>query len=241
MGADNLVIDNDLKKIHNEINTLGNIRIVIAVGAVSAIGFAVSAGLKFSPPQNWIGMIYITVVVNWVWGVVLILCIASLAAWKRVRLYAAYMRFNEYSQWEEHWHAFRFGNIENKDFNQLRNKLRHIDVVGFGGIFIMAMALIFMQIIYMGLTIWVSSGEPFNMPLWYSAAPILCSLCLLFVFYRKLRDAHKDEYGLEEKITYIWCTVLRRRGHLKRCGNHVCCECCAEPSLIHDIDSHSGR
>ncbi|WP_428562408.1 MAG: hypothetical protein ACP59X_21315 [Solidesulfovibrio sp. DCME] len=241
MALDDVVVDNDLKKIHNEINTLGNVRVVIAIGAVSALGFAVSAGLKFTPPQNSIESMHIAILVNWIWGVVLILNIASLAAWKRVRLYAAYLRFKDYSYWERDWHAFRFERVEDDKLNCFRNELRRIDVQGFGGVFIYARILICIQTYYMVWAATISVGEPLFINPLYSIVPIACSIALWLGFSYVFRESHNDEYGLEKKMIYIWCILLRKRHHSKKCGEHYCCECCVNPRLIHKLDSHSGR
>lgn len=209
----------DAAKIHNEINLLGNVRLLVSLGMMPFAGLALTAWSSYSIPRSVTQCLEISFKAVGYWFVVVALYCIFCAAMTRIRLYAAYLRVKGLSCWEDDWCEFRFGEIRKEDI-KFRNNFLSVDMNGFASIFHVFFVLMLFQCGYMLCVIYKKINF---VQLWcgkeclgqwkiflYSMVPVMVLVFICVYFWKRTkmmkRIMSKDH---EIKLAYIWSYVLR--------------------------------
>jgi hypothetical protein len=227
----------DVTKIHNEINILVNIRMLVSLGVMPLAGLALMAWNSYKVPCNMVECFEILFKTVGYWLVVVALYFIFCAALTRIRLYAAYLRIKRASDWEEDWYKFRFCKLGGTG-DRLRNSLGRVDLFGFASIFHLSFYCMVGQCVYM---LWyivrvfsirpdlVCDGGCFgvHLSLVFSLLPLffLAILCVIWVMLTK-RMANVMSETHENELIYIWCLALYGKGK-ENCGDRPVCDNCA--------------
>lgn len=200
----------DITKVHSEINMLVNMRILIAIGGLSAILISINSWRDFLIPRTWAQSVKLSIAISSGWFIVLALQYASLNVWRKIRIYAAYLSFNNYSKWENDWRLFRFNQVDIPELKKFQQSILKADTSGFYSIFSAALILMIIQLAFVFilcvyLYFWgIETDEDY---LYCIPLVVICFILCIgsLILMRKFSKINKD---FENKAKCLWCVAL---------------------------------